>query len=187
MATTAIYRSLLSNVTCSPSIPGILQNIPCVTFGSEHQWRDIRCCRAFPGSGNLGKFAIPFASSLWSLNLNNFHPATVSQVGWKFTGEERGRETKGSTSDGTDRRHRVGMFLPCVRCGRWLPRIKNERKKKKTHWRKARAGKKLRSQTVTVTLASAVHDSPLYVFRSPKARYIQNTTMNSIFHSCKVA
>jgi len=27
----AIYRSLLSNVTCFPSIPGILQNIPCVT------------------------------------------------------------------------------------------------------------------------------------------------------------
>lgn len=33
MATAAIYRSLLSNVTCYPSIPGILQNIPCVTSG----------------------------------------------------------------------------------------------------------------------------------------------------------
>lgn len=165
-ATAAIYRSLLSNVICLPSISGIFQNIPCVTSKSEYQWRDIRWSRAFPRT-KLGKIRYPIRvvpSSLRSLNLNNFHFATVSQVGRKFTGEW------GVLLQTRDR-HRVGMFLPFAFVfatddasvsRKW--KGGGEEGKKRPCRRKARASKKLRSQTVTLKLsASAAHDSILYV------------------------
>lgn len=140
--------------------------------------RYIRWSRAFPRR-SLGKSATLFCvvpSSLRSLNLNNFHFATVSQVGRKFTGVrgEGREERRSSTSDGTDNRHRVGMFLPriCVRYRRRFHESKMKGKKRPRQAESKRAGKKLRSQTVTETFsAPAVHDSPLYVTLTKSAAY----------------
>jgi len=121
---TAIYRSLLSNVIRFPSIPGILQNIPCVTSSQVSVTRRccavIRCCRA---PAEPGKIRCVVPSSLRSLILNNFHLATVSQVGRKFTREfTPARPTSGRN---------VSTSHSCSLQTAFPRRVKNEGGKKK--------------------------------------------------------
>lgn len=82
----------------------------------------IRCCRA---PAEPGKIRCVVPSSLRSLILNNFHLATVSQVGRKFT--------PGVHPGETDNRHQVGMFPPRIRVSLQtaFPWVKNEGAKKK--------------------------------------------------------